>query len=127
MAGIDQFELTILADDEITAKLGGVIAVRVVHFLARKEDFGIEPKRSGMVGAPEGGLKPIGFVDFPFTVEENGEMVAVIAHPFLNGGKCPEGDDDDARVAFFEFFLVLAQLCHMLAAGNSAQMPQKDE
>jgi hypothetical protein len=39
----------------------------------------------------------------------------------------PKRNHDDARIQGLELDGVLAQLCHVLAAGQSAQMPEEDE
>ena len=127
MAGIDQLKLPILSDDEIATELIKIVAMRIAGFLSAKPSCEIKPTRFQVAGTPVRALQSISVVDFTLAIEQDGEMVTVLAHPFLNGGECPKRDDDDARIAFFEFFLVLAQLCHMLAAGNSAKVTQENE
>ena len=74
-----------------------------------------------------GTLQFVDVVDFTFTVKQDGEAGTVLAHPCLDSGQGAERNDQHLRITFVEIFLVLAQLCHMLAAGYSAQMPQEDE
>jgi hypothetical protein len=45
----------------------------------------------------------------------------------LEGGECPERNDEDAGIQFGKFFLVSAQLCGMFTAGYSAKMTEKDQ
>jgi len=45
--------------------------------------------------------------------------------PGLGCWKCTKGDDEDLYIQPLQFFLMLAQLRHMLAAGQSAQVAQE--
>ena len=127
MTRVNQLELAVFADDEVAAELVEVIAMRIAGFLSAKPSHQIKPACFQIAGTPVGAFQSVGIVDFTVAVEENGEMIAIIAHPLLDGGKCSEGDNDNARIPFFEFILVLAQLCHMLTAGNSTQVTQENK
>ncbi len=69
----------------------------------------------------------VDFVGNAVTVEENVESVADFFHPLLDCWQGSKGNDEDARVEPFEFFLVGAQLCGVFTTGYSAKMAEEDE
>jgi hypothetical protein len=68
----------------------------------------------------------VGLVHTAFSVEQDCEIAAGFFEPLLHGGERSKGNHKNARVQFGKFGLLVAQLCDMLAAGNSAKVTEKD-
>ena len=118
---MDETQDAVLVHDEVAAKLGYVVTVRVVECSA------LDPHHARMPRTQARAFESVGFVGNAVTVEKDGERPADFVHPLLEGGKCAERDDIDAGVEFCKFTLARAQLCGMFAAGYSAKVTEEDE
>lgn len=124
---MDEAEFTAPIYDKVTAELTGVVAVRVRGLFPRQPGFEINPARPQGAGSPVGTFQSIGLVGDAVTVKQDCECPTDFVHPLLEGGECSERNDENAGIEFGKFFLVVAQLRGMFAAGNSAQVTEKDQ
>lgn len=124
---MEETQDSIFVQDEVTTKLGCVVAVRVVGLFASEPSFEVVPASPQVAGTPIGALKSVSIIDCPFTVEEDGEISACFFQPLLDRWKRAKRNDQDTSIEFCKLGLAVAQLCDMLSAGYSAKMTEKDQ
>lgn len=126
MTAISKTEDAIPVNEKITAKLGGV-TLDAPPFAAGRQQFDIGPHRPQTPGTEEGALQSIGLIDFSVRIKQEIKCRAGLLEPGSGSRQGSKGYDHDPNIICFEFFLKLTQLCHMLPAGQSTQMPEKDQ
>lgn len=80
-----------------------------------------------MPGTEKGSFKLISLINFAVPVYQDFKVGAGFFHPCLNGGQCTKRDNYNPGIGLIKFVLSFAQLCDMLAAGNSAQVTQEHQ
>ncbi len=114
--------------DKVTPELAAVtLAERAAPGPAPGHEFDVGPDRSW---APRTNQRPFQSeraIGDPRRVEPQLKWHLRFLEPGSRQQLGAEGNDDGPRAAAREAVPAAAQLCHMLAAGQSTQVPQKDE
>lgn len=101
--------------------------MRGMQRLACQKMPGIHPYGFEVVRAPKGTLEAVGFIHFPFSIEQDIKRRACLIQPGLYGRQCPKRNNEHTSIQPAKFFLQMAQLGHMFPTGDSTQMAKKDK
>jgi hypothetical protein len=121
---MDQTHDTVRVDNEIGAQVGRV-ALDAAPAASGSHHLHVAPHRPRIPGSKGRTLQFIRLVDLALRVEQELEGGTGLLQPGLGCRKCAEGEDQDLDVWPLKFTLMLSKLCHVLAAGQSAQVPQE--
>lgn len=114
-------------DEHVAAELGDVLA-GTAEAAAAGHEFEIDEPGGRTVEVPGvASVHAVGGVEFAVAVDEDGPSEVGLANVGSRGGIGLEGNDADVDAKSFDFIFVATQLRQVLAAGQSAEMPMKDE
>ncbi len=112
--------------DEVATQLDGV-SLDAVPPAASAHQLDVAPQCLQIPRPGEGALQAISMIDGPLPVKQHGERRTHLLLPDAGVPPGTEGYNQDLNIELLEFVSMVAQLCHVLAAGQSAQVAQEDQ
>jgi hypothetical protein len=125
-AGVREADSPLIIHDEISPQLMEVPPAGV-KAMATRDLPGIVPERARRPGAADGPLQTVGPVDVLLRIEQQREGHPRLAKPGPRVGLSLKREKQYLSSQRAECSFMMAQLRHMLAAGQSAEVAQEDQ